>query len=112
VNERPTAACALAAAAGLMLAGLSPFDVSINRGDLRAAVNQARPVPFGPSLGGAPPLAEPWSWAREGLSSVLTGALFALTMKEAGKDGVMAVAATAALGGALGLAIEVASTAP
>jgi hypothetical protein len=33
-------------------------------------------------------------------------------MKEAGKDGVMAVAATAALGGALGLAIEVASTAP
>jgi VanZ family protein len=108
VEERPTAACALAAAAGLLLAGLSPFDVSIDLGDLRAAVKQARPIPFGPSLGGAPPLAEPWSWAQEGLSAVLTGALFALALREAGEGGVRAVAATAALGGALAFAIEVA----
>jgi glycopeptide antibiotics resistance protein len=111
VNERPIAACALAVAAGLVLAGLSPFDVSIDLGDLRAAVKRARPVPFGPSLGGAPPLAEPWSWAQEGLSAVLTGALFALAMKEAGKDGLTAVAATAVLGGALALAIELAQVA-
>ena len=111
MTERPIAACALAAAAGLVLAGLSPFDVSIDLGDLRAAVKRARPVPFGPSLGGAPAPAEPWSWAQEGLSTVLTGALFALAMKEAGKGGLRAVAATAALGGALALAIESAQVA-
>src|SRR5690606_11005048 len=68
VDERPVAACAAAAAAGLVVAGLSPFDVSIDLGDLRGAVKQVRLVPFGPSLGGATPPAEPWSWAREGLS--------------------------------------------
>lgn len=111
VIERPIAACALAVAASLVLAGLSPFDVSIDLGDLRAAVKRARPVPFGPSLGGAPPLAEPWSWVQEGLSAVLTGGLFALALKEAGKDGPAAVAATTALGGVLALAIEAAQVA-
>ncbi len=105
-NERPIAACALAVAAGLMIAGLSPFDVSIDLGDLRTAVKQARPIPFGPSLGGTPAPAEPWSWVQEGLSAVLSGALFALALKEAGKSGVKAVAVTAALGGILALAIE------
>ena len=75
VTERPIAACALAAAAGLVLAGLSPFDVSIDPGDLRAALKRRGPVPFGPSLGGASPTAEPWSWGQEGLSAVLMGAL-------------------------------------
>ena len=42
---------------------------------------------------------------------MLTGALFALAMKEAGKEGLTAVAASVALGGALALAIEVAQVA-
>ncbi len=111
VSERPIAACALAVAAGLGFAGLSPFDVSLDLGDLKAAVKRARPIPFGPSLGGARPSAEPWAWAQEGLSATLTGALFALAMKEAGRDGLRAVAAAAALGGTLALVIEVAQLA-
>lgn len=107
-NERPIAACALATAAGLMLAGLSPFDVSIHPGDLRAAVRQAHLVPFGPALGGAPAQPKPWSWAQEGLSWALAGGLFALALREAGKQGVPAITTTAALGGGLALAIEVA----
>jgi glycopeptide antibiotics resistance protein len=110
-TERPIATCALAAAAGLGLAGLSPFDVSIDLGDLRAAVNRARPIPFGPSLGGDPPQVEPWSWAQEGLSAALTGGLFALAVREGGMGGWRAVATSATLGGSLALAIELAQLA-
>jgi glycopeptide antibiotics resistance protein len=111
VNERPIASCALAATAGLVLAGLSPFDVSINPGDLWAAVKQARPIPFGPALGGTPAQVEPWSWAQEGLSWMLAGGLFAMALREAGKRGVPALATTAALCGGLALMIEVAQLA-
>jgi glycopeptide antibiotics resistance protein len=111
VSMRPITACALAAAAGLVIAGLSPFDVSIDMGDLRAALKRAQPVPFGRSLGGDAPMAEPWSWAQEGLTAVLAGGLFGLAMKEAGKRNLGAVAASVALGGGLALAIEMAQLA-
>ena len=111
VNERPVTACALATAAGLVLAGLSPFDVSIQPGDLRAAVKQAHLVPFGPALGGGPAQPKPWSWAQEGLSWALAGGLFALALREAGKHGVPALGTAVALGGGLALAIEVAQLA-
>lgn len=107
-NERPLVVCALAVAVGLAFAGLSPFDVSIQLSDLRAALGRARPVPFGPSLGGAPAPFKPGSWVQEGLAAVLTGGLFALSLREIGKHGLALVAATAALGGALALAIELA----
>ncbi len=52
VGSRPLAACALATAGALVFAGLSPFDVSLDVGDLKAAVAKARPIPFGPPLRG------------------------------------------------------------
>jgi VanZ family protein len=111
VVERPVLAAALAAAAGLLIAGLSPFDVSISLGDLRAAVRRARPIPFGRTLTGEMPPPEPWSWAQEGLSAVLFGGLFALALKEASRRGAAAVAGAAAAGGVLALAIEAAQLA-
>ena len=52
IGFRPLAGCALATASGLVFAGLSPFDVSLDVGDLKAAVAKARPIPFGPPLRG------------------------------------------------------------
>jgi VanZ family protein len=106
VASRPLAACALATAAGLMFAGLSPFDVSLDIGDLKAAVGKARPIPFGPPLRGPARPAEPWSWAGELLSWTLVGGLNALAARESGWRGARALGGVVALSGALSLAIE------
>jgi VanZ family protein len=106
VAVRPMAACALATAAGLVFAGLAPFDVSLDVGDLKAAVAKARPIPFGPPLRGPTPPPEPWSWAGEFLSWALVGGLAALAARESGWRGARALGVVVAISGALGLAIE------
>jgi glycopeptide antibiotics resistance protein len=106
VRRRPMAACALAAAVGLGVAGLAPFDVSLDPGDVKAALNRARPIPFGPPLRGPTPPAEPWSWAGEALTWILAGGLVTLALSEARRGGSRAVAKAVALSGALSLAIE------
>ena len=108
VARRPLAAIALALAAGYGLAGLSPYDVSIDVGDLRAAVKRVRPIPFGPPIRGAQPPAEPWEWTEELLSWVLYGGVLALALRESGRDGVPVVVGAAVLGGLLGGTIEMA----
>jgi glycopeptide antibiotics resistance protein len=106
VRRRPMAACALAAGVGLGVAGLTPFDVSLDPGDVKAALKRARPIPFGPPLHGPTPPAEPWSWAGEGLTWILAGGLVTLALGEARWAGSRAVARAVALCGALSLAIE------
>ena len=106
IASRPLAGCAMATAAGLMFAGLSPFDVSLDVGDLKGAVQKARAIPFGPPLRGTAPPAKPWSWAGELLSWTLVGGLYALAAQESGRRGARALYWTVALCGALSVAIE------
>jgi VanZ family protein len=106
VRRRPMAACAVAAGIGLGVAGLIPFDVSLDPGDVKAALSRARPIPFGPPLRGPTPPAEPWSWAGEGLTWLLMGGLVTLALGEAGWGGWRVIAKAVALCGALSLAIE------
>lgn len=111
VGRRPLAVCALAAGALIVVAGLAPFDVSIDLGSLKASLKSARPVPFGPALGGATPPADPWTWAREALTWALAGGLAVLALHESGTSGPRAIALAVALCGALSLAIEAAQLA-
>jgi glycopeptide antibiotics resistance protein len=106
VASRPLAGCALAAALCLVFAGLAPFDVSLDVGDLKAAVKKARLIPFGPPMRGAKPPAKPWSWAGELLSWTLVGGLGAVAARESGWRGAQALGGVVAVSGALSLAIE------
>lgn len=105
--RRPMAACALAVGAGLFVAGLSPFDVSLDPGDLKASILRARPVPFGSPMRGPTPPPEPWSWAGETATWALAGGLAMLALVEAGWGGRRAIPTAAVLCGMLGLVIEV-----
>jgi VanZ family protein len=89
-----------------VLAGLSPFDVSLDVGDLKAAVAKARPIPFGAPMKGTTPPAEPWKWTEEVLGWTLVGGLGALATRESGWGGIRALGGIVALSGALSLAIE------
>ena len=46
-------ACSLAVAAGLTVNAFAPFDISVQVSELKAAIKNARLVPFGPTLDGA-----------------------------------------------------------
>src|SRR5690606_30852187 len=104
---RPLAAIALAGVSGLVFTSLTPFDLSLDMGDVRAAVKQARPIPFGPPVRGPWPPPEPWSWAVETLSWTLVGGTLALALREAGRPSGRVVVEAAALGGLIGAAVEV-----
>jgi glycopeptide antibiotics resistance protein len=103
--RRPMAACAMATGMGLGLAGLAPFDVSLDLGDVKAALNRARPIPFGPPLRGPMPPAKTWSGAVEGLTWVLAHGLLTLALGEAGWRGPLVIPKAMALCGALSLGI-------
>jgi glycopeptide antibiotics resistance protein len=102
----PLAGCALATAMGLLFAGLSPFDVSLDVGDIKAAIVRSRLLPFGPPLRGPAPESKPWSWAGELLSWTLAGGLFALTARESRRRGLVAIGWSVLFAGGVSLAIE------
>ncbi len=108
LGRRPLAACALATGAGLVVMGLSPFDVSLDMGSVKASFRAARLVPFGPNLGGTRPPPKPWAWAREGLIWAFTGGLTVVAAREAHRKGPSAVAGAVILCGGLALLVEVA----
>ena len=91
VSTRPMIAGSLLVAAGLLISGLAPFDVSIDLGDLKTSIKSARPIPFGPAVDGSESPAEPWSWARETLTWMMVGGLFMLAFREAGRTGFRAI---------------------
>ena len=107
VSTRPMIAGSLLVAAGLLISGLAPFDVSIDLSDLKTSIESARPIPFGPAVDGSESPAEPWSWARETLTWMMVGGLFMLAFREAGRTGFRAIGGSAAVAGCLSLAIEV-----
>jgi VanZ family protein len=106
VVTRPLSACALAAAAGLLIAGLAPFDVSVQLDQLKNALRNARLIPFGPPLSGIAAPIDPWSWATELLTWTISGGLFALAAREAGRHRLRAMLPAVLGSGALALTIE------
>jgi glycopeptide antibiotics resistance protein len=102
----PLAGCAIATALGLLFAGLVPFDVSLDVGDIKAALARSRPIPFGPPLRGPAPESKPWSWAGELLSWTLAGGLFALAARESRRRGKVAIGWSVLFAGGVSLAIE------
>jgi VanZ family protein len=105
--NRPALACALAAAAGLTIMGLSPFAVSVQVNELKTAVKSAHPIPFGPALDGREAPREPWKWGAELLTWSLAGGLFVQAAREAGRRGGRAVIWAAGACVALCLGIEI-----
>jgi len=103
---RPLTGCALAVAAGLVVAGLSPFDVTLKVADLKVAIKKARPIPFGPPLKGSAPAPRPWLWASELLTWTLAGGLFAMAARESGRSGNRAFIWAVAAAGGLCIVIE------
>jgi len=104
--SRPLTACALAAAAGLVVAGLVSFRVSLEVSNLKAALKSARPIPFGPPLRGPAAPVQAWSWAVELLVWVLAGGLFAVAARESGRRGPGTMGWAVGPAGVLSLAIE------
>jgi VanZ family protein len=103
---RPVAACALAATAGLVIAGLSPTYVRMVGSVVASSLKTARLIPFGASLGGPSPAAKACLWGAELLTWTLAGGLFALAARESGRHGVGAMSWAVAPAGGLSLAIE------
>lgn len=106
VATRPLAACAAGVALGLFVAGLSPYDVSLDMGSLKASVKRTRPIPFGPQIRGPAPPAEPWSWALETITWTLAGGVAALALAESNRQGISAMVAAIGLCTILACAIE------
>jgi glycopeptide antibiotics resistance protein len=91
IELRPMAGCALAAAAGLVIATVA--------GDLKFAFPKASAVPLA-SPGGA------WPWVGELLAWTLFGGLFFLAARESGWRGTWGVGWTVALCGGARVAVE------
>jgi glycopeptide antibiotics resistance protein len=99
---RPLAAASLVTLGFLMIAGLSPFHISLSPSAMRAAL---RGVQFDPAGLLSPRTSDPrpWIWVAELLTWILAGGLFALAAKESNERGgrmigwAIAVAAGASL---------------
>ena len=77
----PLLACALAVAAGLATAGLSPFEASLKVSAPKATIKAVCLLPFGLPLRGPAVLLPLWSLVGELLVWVLAGGLFALAAR-------------------------------
>jgi glycopeptide antibiotics resistance protein len=107
INRKPLMACSLLVAVGVLGASLSPFDVSIDVGELKSSLKKARLIPFGPSVDGTAIPSEPGSSAGEMIVGALLGGLFMLASRESGRSRLQGIAGVVILTGALSLAIEV-----
>jgi VanZ family protein len=104
---RPVMVCALATAAGLVIAGLTPFELSLQPSDLKAALGAARPIPFRAPVEGSAAAARFCLWGAELLVWVMAGGLFALAAREAGRRGNAVIAWATVPAAALSCVIEV-----
>jgi VanZ family protein len=105
--SRPLTTCALAAAAGLLIAGLSPSYDNGGMSGIGDAFRKARLMPFGPSSSGVRPADKAGLWGAELLVWMLAGGLIALAARESGHLRKRAVAIAIALSTGLGFGIEV-----
>ncbi len=106
--SRPLAACALAATAGVMFAGLLPSYNKLGISGPMATLKTARLIPFGPSPGEPRRQRRPGLWCAELLGWTLVGGLLGLAARESGQHGAFgrSVVWSRSAGG-LSLAIEV-----
>lgn len=109
VATRPLACVAALAVALIGIAGLQPFDFSLDVGDLKTAVKSARVVPFGEPIRGT---ASPYPWwkvAQDVLPWALVGGTLALAVGERRRRPATAVMVGATAGAAaLAVAVELA----
>lgn len=107
-TRRPLAACSLAVAPALILAGLAPFRPRLELRELQTAIANARLVPFASTLQSDTPPGGPWSWAREILTWVLVGGLFTLAARESSVRRSCAMILAVSSVGLLSMVIQVA----
>jgi glycopeptide antibiotics resistance protein len=103
----PLRVCACATAAVLVVAGLSPFHLSLNEPAIEASLARSRPVPFGPPIRGPSRPEKPWLWASELTAWVLAGGVFALAVRESGRSVAASLIQTVAFACGLSAAIEI-----
>jgi VanZ family protein len=93
-RRRPLAVLTAVAALGVLIASLAPFDVSIDVGDLKASIREARLVPFRATAESPWPPGKAWAWASEGLMWTIFGGLCALAWRESRCTGLRVVVLT------------------
>jgi glycopeptide antibiotics resistance protein len=103
----PLRVCALVTAGGLVVAGLSPFHLSMNVPAVEASLARSRPIPFGPPMRGASRPEKPWLWASELSAWVLAGGVFALAVRESGRSVGATLIQTTAFACGLSAAVEI-----
>ena len=108
VHERPFAGLAFVTALVLFFFALEPFNLTLDIGQLKDGLKAARPIPFGATLLGMTPPADPWNWGIEFLQWTLVGGVFALALRERGLPRLAVFFAGAALCGALSAVFEMA----
>lgn len=103
---RPWVLLAGACVLGVWIHAASPFDVSLDVGDLKASVKSLRPVPFGPPLRGETP-DQPWHHHAPVLVSwALLGGLFAIAARRERRPGWFFAVAFAIVVAAVGEGIQ------
>jgi VanZ family protein len=110
-RERPLATIALAASVLYVVAGLSPFDVSLGLGELKNSIKRARLIPFGRSIDGSMIPVRPWKWTLEFVDWTLIGGVYALALREAGRRGWRLISEATSLGCGLAAVVELAQLA-
>ena len=81
VLSRPLAACAVAASAGVIFAGLLPSYNKLGISGPMATLKMARVIPFGPIARGATPAAKAGLWCAELLGWSLVGGLLGMAAR-------------------------------
>ena len=107
VAARPLACIALVAVAMIVLAGMQPFNVSLDVGDLKASVQSARVVPFGDAVRGSGATYPWWKCLKDLLAWALVGGAVALAAWERIRRSTPAFAAAVVGGGAVAILIEI-----
>jgi glycopeptide antibiotics resistance protein len=104
IGSRPMTGCAIATAAGLLIAGVIPLHSSLSTTKSGAAFAAVRLWHPDLKLWEAPPGSQQWSWAAELLVWLLTGGIFALAVRESGWKGPRAIGLACGLAGGLSIA--------
>lgn len=84
IRREPLTALAGATALGVLLWATSPFDVSIDVGDLKDSFKSVRPIPFGAPIRGDVPVESPWKPVAGVLAWCALGGLATLAARARG----------------------------
>lgn len=107
VAAHPLAMLAVVASSGWALVEFAPFVPSLDFGELKQSIRSARPIPFGPSIGGVQPDVDRSALVVEMLTWVLLGGLIALALQESGRRGGVLIVRTVVLAALVRTGVEV-----